>query len=453
MITRLIPSIAILLSTSCLPLYGITPAAFQQFKSLQPPTGPSTGISAFILDTELLDALDLPMANLRLFDGKQQETPFLIRLKVPLRTVESLHPFAPARIESFRTLENNRIEMVVERAPQHPQPVALQFESGVRNFEKQVTVSGSNDRQAWTILATSEPIYDYSRFVDVRRDRIPLTAGDYLWYRIEVSNVTENKDSPLVEIIRQTRGSQITKETEATSFRREPFRMDRITFLERRTAIMAGAPETDEHILTQWATAEDKPNQQTILTFSTPREPLVAMVLETTEENFSRNVILEGRVTDKEAWQTLASGRLTRIRAGRVHQESLSMTLPREYRGRHFKLTVHNQDNPPLTFSGVRTRYNRYEALFFPKAGGQYQVYFGGTDCPAPHYDIASVLSEIPAGSGALWTAGAAQPNPEHRKQRAPSLSGKTLLTTALILMIAILVPVIIKLSGKISHS
>ncbi|MEI7881284.1 MAG: DUF3999 family protein [bacterium] len=438
-------------AASVLPLFGATPDAFKLFKSLQPPAGLFAEIGSFTLDAELFDGLDVPPANLRLFDGAGQETPFLIRLKVPLRTIETLHPFAPARIESFRTLDNNRIEMLVERDPKHPQPAALQFESSVRNFEKLVTVSGSMDRQLWTVLATNEPIYDYSRFVDVRRDRIPLTIGNYRWYRIEVSNITENKDSPLVEIIRQTRGSQIANETEATSFRREPFRMDRITFLERHTSVESGDPETREREISNWVVNQDQPKQQTILTFSTPREPLAAMVLITEEANFSRAVTLEGRATEQEAWQTLASGRITRIRAGMVQQDSMTLTLPREYRGRYFRLTLQNQDNPPLIFAGLRARYNTYEGLFFPKAGASYRVYFGGTEIPAPRYDVATVLSGIPAGSGAPWTAGAAQPNPEFKKQRAPLMSGKTMLTAALILMIAILGPIIIKLARKIS--
>jgi hypothetical protein len=440
-----------LIAASTLPLSGITPDAFKQFKTLQPPAGLSTEIGSFTLDAELFDALDAPPTNLRLFDATGKETPFLLRLKIPLRTVETLHPFAPAKIESFRTLESNRIEMIVARDPKHPQPGALQFESTVRNFEKLVTVAGSTDRQSWTLLATNEPIYDYSRFVDVRRDRVPIASGNYLWYRIEVSNITENKDSPLVEIIRQTRGSQAGNETEATSFRREPFRMDRIIFLGRQTSVVSGEPATHEGDLTNWTATQNQPQQQTVLTFFTPREPLVAIVLKTEEANFSRGVTLEGRATEQDAWQTLASGRITRIRAGIVQQDSMTLTLPREYRGRHFRLTIQNQDNPPLTFAGLRTRYNTYEALFFPKSGATYQVYFGGKEIPAPQYDVATVLAAIPAGSGAQWTPGAAQPNPNFKKQRTTAVSGKTLLTAALILMIAILIPVIIKLSRKIS--
>ncbi|MEI6564714.1 MAG: DUF3999 family protein [bacterium] len=439
-------------AASVLPLFGATPDAFPHIKPLLPPAGPSTEIGAFVLDSELFDALDAPLANFRLFDAARQEAPFLVRLKTPLRSVESLRPFAaPAQVESFRTVESNRIEMLVARAPQQPQPAALQFESGVRNFEKLVTVSGSHDRQAWTVLAANEPIYDYSRFVDVRRDRIPLDGGDFPWYRIEVSNITENKDSPLVEIIRQTRGSRESNEIEATSFRREPFRMDRIIFLERQTSVVTGAPETRESDIPNWTVAQDPKQQQTTITFSITCEPLVAVILKTGDANFSRAVTLEGRATGDAAWQTLTQSRITRIRAGLIQQNTLEVALPTEYRGRQFRLTVYNQDNPPLTFTGLRARCNVYEALFFPKPGAAYQVYFGGTDIPSPRYDVAAVLAGIPAGSGAPWRISPTQPNPDFKKQRAAPMSGKTLLMAALILMVAILIPIIAKLARKIS--
>ncbi len=450
MINTLSIRFLLLITTLTLPLMGASPNGFKQFKPLQPPTGPSTGIGSFTLDDELFDALDAPFSNLRLFDTSGRETPFLIRLKVPLRTVESVHPFAPAKIESFRTLENNRIELVVGRDPKQPPVAAIQFESGIRNFEKLVTVSGSMDRERWTLLATNEPIYDYSRFVDVRRDQVPVTSGNFSWFRIEVSNITENKDSPLVEIIRQTRGSQVANETEATSFRREPFRMDRILFLERHTSVVSGEPETRERDLIAWTASQDLPKQQTLLTFSTPREPLAALILKTDEANFSRIVTLEGRVTEQETWQTLANGRITRICAGLIQQDHMTLTLPHEYRGRHFRLIIQNQDNPPLSFTGLRVRHHAYEGLFFPKPGTTYQVFFGGETIPAPSYDVATVLAQIPTGSGAPWTMGAAQPNPSFQKQRTAWVSGKTLLTLALILMIGILVPVIIALARKI---
>ncbi len=451
MITRIIHLVLIGVAVSTLPLSAITPGTFKSFKTLQPPSGSSSGIGSFTLDSEVFDMLDAPKANLRLFDASGLETPFLVRLKIPLRTIESFRPFAPAKIDTFKALENNRIEMVVTRNPDQPQPASLQFESKVQNFEKLVTVYGSRDHQIWTVLATHEPIYDYSRFIDVRRDRVPLTAGDYLWYRIEVSNITENKDSPLVEIIRQTRGGQIAKETEATSFRREPFRMERIIFVERITSLVADDPETHERELARWTASQDQPKQQTILTFPSPCEPLVALVLKTDEVNFSRAITLEGRATEQDDWQTVANGRITCIRAGLIKQDNLTIHLPREYRGRFFRLSIQNQDNPPLLFTNLRARYNTYEALFFPKPEANYRVCFGGIGIPTPRYDIASVLAEIPAGAGTAWSLGASQLNPDFKKQTSTPISGKALLTIALILMIGILIPIIIKLSRKIS--
>ena len=176
----------------------------------------------------------------------------------------------------------------------------------------------------------------------------------------------------------------------------------------------------------------------------------MAVVLKTEDANFSRAITMEGRADGQAGWQTLVNGRIARIRAGLIRQDNLVLSLPAEYRGRQFRLKVHNQDNPPLIISGLRARRNIYEVLFFPGPGAVYQVYFGGAEIPVPRYDVAAVLAAIPAGSGALWSVGTSQPNPEFKQQRAAPMSGKNLLMAALILMVCILAPLIVKLARKV---
>ena len=137
---------------------------------------------------------------------------------------------APLPVTAFRELPGNRVELTVARDARAPQAAEIRLESGVRNFEKLVPVYGSTDGEAWTPLAKDQAIYDYTRFVDMRKDSIPVTPGPYALYRIELGNIVERKDSPLVQIVRQTRGGN--SETESSSFLREPFRIERILFIE-----------------------------------------------------------------------------------------------------------------------------------------------------------------------------------------------------------------------------
>jgi hypothetical protein len=431
---------------------ALTPSSFPLSRPLIPPSTVRSEIGAFIPDSEVYDTLDASMANLRLFDASNRETPFLIRRRAPTRLIDRLVPFAdPLAVQSLREQADNRLELVVTRDPKLPRPAALEFATNVRNFEKLVTVRGTLDGEHWTELAREEPIYDYSRYADVRRYRIPLADGSATTYRIEISNITEKKDSPLVEMIRQTRGQKESNEIEATSFRREPFRIERLMFLERRQVADSGAVETDEVAIGKWSAVQDPVKQATVITFTARREPLCALLLVTDEANFSRRAVLEGRTDDPpETWQPVADDRLSRIRIGRVQEERLVLAFPAEARYHTYRLTLYNEDNPPLTVGGLLARRNLHEVLFFPKTGQSYRLCWGGTDVASPRYDIGAVLASVPAGSADLWSLGPTTRPSDAKVGRSWAFYSRKAMIVALVAMAGILMVVVIRLAGKV---
>lgn len=433
----------------------LVPSNFPFSRPLSAPATAHSEIGAVVPDGEWYAAVDDQMANVRLFDTSNGETPFLVRRKVPVRTVDQWVPFpAPLTIQSLREQPDNRLELIVTRDPQLPRPAALEFASNVRNFEKLVTVEGSRDGEHWTELAREKPLYDYSRYADVRRHRIPLADGDDTTYRIKISNITEKKDSPLVEIIRQTRGQQASNEIEATSFRKEPFRIDRLTFLERRQRVDTGAGETEDFAVGTWSVAQDARMKETLITFTVQREPLCALTLLTDEANFSRQAVLEGRASEApETWRPVATDRLSRIRIGKFQEEHLVMVLPAEPRYRTYRLTLHNQDNPPLTVKGLRVRRTLHEILFFPKSGQSYRLCWGGEDVAVPQYDVGSVLAGVPAGSADLWSQGTVERAPGQVTGRSWACYSKKAMVWALVVMVGILLAVVFRMAGKIEFT
>lgn len=438
------------------PARAAEPSWFPTMKELRPPAGSGGEVAAFVLDADLFETLDGRMANLRLFNSGNREHPFLVRPRVPLRTIVVTHDFdVPAPVTSFRELPDNRIEVIVTRDPERHRPVpsALRLESGLRNFEKQVTVSGSRDGRDWTVLAGNEPIYDYSRFVDIRKDTIRFAPADFTFFRLDISNITEKKDSPLVEIIRQTRRNEAESESEATSFRKEPFRIERIVFVETRTeTTRSGTPETAEFAVTGWSAKNDPEKRQTVIEFSTRRQPVTALRIGTDDLNFSRPVSIEATDSaDGKAWQRVGGGRISRIHAGAIRQDSLDIRLNAESRRRTYRLIIGNEDNPPLTVTSIAAVENRYEALFFPKDGERYRALYGGEDAVPPRYDIGDVLAACPAENATRWTLAPAAANPLFKAgRRGPAWSGKVVLTVSVVVMVVILAVVIAALARRI---
>lgn len=427
-------------------------APFSRHRSVEPPAERRNEVGRFTLDAGVWALADGRFANLRLFDDTGAETPFLVRRSVPVRLVTRHVLFPqPAPVVAFRELADNRVEFTIERSPRAPQAVEIRIESGVRNFEKLVTVHGSTDGASWTPLTRDHAIYDYSRYIDVRNDRVPVPAGPYVRYRIEMGNITERKDSPLVQIVRQTRGGDL--ETETTSFLREPFRIERVLLVEQReeTVNDAAATETAEFDASGLAAVTDARKRQTVVTMDAGGRPVTSLTVVTEDVNFSRAVRLEGCGVDApDTWQALAAGRISRIRAGRVRVDSMSIGLP-ETRCTRLRLTIENEDNPPVAVGGVRLLETRHEALFFPKAGRRYTLACGGRGLEAPRYDVAAVLAPVPSGSADLWTLGeapASGPAPAARSRFLPS--SRTVLVGVLVLVAAVLAVIVARLARHV---
>ncbi len=443
--------LAVLGSTTA--LAAMPPDRFPSEKTLSPSAGHPADVGQWRIDDELFDAADAGFGNVRLYAPNGKETPFLIKNKAQSRAVENFVPVSvSSSVESLRQLETNRVELIVVRKATEPEVAGIQLESSIRNFEKRVTVSGSQDRSNWTPLVESAPIYDYSRFIDLRHDRISFPPSRFTVYRIEISNMTEQQDSPLVEIIRQTRGTAAPTETEATAFRREPFRIDQIRFLERRESIVSDSVEQTETGVQDFRMEHDTKARTTILSFSTHGQPVTAFLLVTEENNFSRTACVEAETEQApRSWQRLTCGTLSRIRIGGLRQEQLTLPAP-AVRYRKYRIIIQDMDNPPLDISAIRIRHNEMVGLFFPKVRQTHRLCYGGQDVPAPAYDVASVLAKVVPDTVQTWTADNGRPNPDYASSCAFRLcSGKTGMTLALLLMAGVLLILIARLARKVN--
>ncbi|MBU4200559.1 MAG: DUF3999 family protein [Verrucomicrobia bacterium] len=444
---RAIPIISLLIAAGSLPAADLRPFPF--YRELQPPASGAGDVASVVLDRPIYAASDGPRVDLRIIDQDNRETPFHVRTQALSKSTLHETPF-PAEVLSFRELPDNRVEIIARRNARQPVPAGLRIHTSKRNFEKQVTVYGSADREQWTLLAEAIAIFDYSRFIDVRNDRIAFEPREFVFYKIEVANITETRDSPLTEIIRKYRDNAETETTEINAFRKESFRLDRLEFLEQKEIAQSGDTETREEAVREWIAVPDAQRRQTVLTFSATHEPLTALTLETRESNFSRPVVVSVAETPKGPWTELAAGRISRIDAGKVHQQSLTIPLNGERRHRHYRVIIENQDNPPLTITGIRARENLYQALFFPKPGCRYRLYYGGSGGPASTYDTETVLSAILPGATLAWAIGNEQKNPEFKPGTRSSINSKNLLIAAIIVMVGVLAWVMVRITRKV---
>jgi hypothetical protein len=399
-------------------------------------------VAAVTLDEAVLGGAGPDIARLRLFDSNAVETPYVLRIRRQVKqTIEEGH--WDAKITGFRSLKGNCAEIEMEREAKSSRPVAVVLHSPVGNFEKVVTVEGSEDGTTWSVLCTNVPVFDYSKFVDVRSVRVGFAQSACTRFRVTVGNIQETQASPLFTLARDVRGGAPVAEHETRTFRDVIFRVDRVEFVARQDVVRAAEAVRRAYPVRDVRVTTDRKWRQTVVEVDGKGIPAVLFRVVTDDANFSREAILEGslpiRPDQVKRWLPLAERRLTRVRLGEQTHEDTAIELSQPARHDRYRLTLRDRDNPPLAVKGVGVEGVVYEALFLPDAGREYRLYYGGEKTMRrPEYDLGVVLGQPETAAAVDCVLGAAQANESYSAGRG-GVSGKAVLVAAVLAMLAAL--------------
>ena len=437
--------------------HAAEPREFPLSKTLEGEGHGRGTIGWFEIDEELFDGADARSGNVRVLDNEGTTVPFLVRTVYDRRQVVTEHDI-PVETLEFELLPDNRFQATIERTgDEEPRPASvLVLKSKVRNFEKTVSVWASQDRQEWEPVAEADPIYDYSRYLDLRRDRVSLVAGRHRYYRIEVSNITEEQLSPLVRIARETRGSELAGKIEHTSLRREDYRVDAIRLLERRESWSDSEPVLRDYSVANLVTEADAERKTTEVRFHVRYVPVREVRFDVTDAFFSRAVTLEGnvRIAGEEGWKRVARGTLQRLPGGDAEEGVVKLpNNANACRYRRYRAVIENLDSPPLEINGVSVKGEMREGVFLC-GDGPHRVVYGADDVEALRYDMDRIVSGVAPDKMATYLLGQETANVPYRKSRFAWLrSGKALLVPAVLLMVAVLAWILVKTVHGVSPS
>lgn len=438
---------ALLLSIAIVPCRAgnVDMARFPFLKDLAPPAAPAGKIGSFVLDDELLESTVDACANLRIVDAEDAEVPFLVRDKTETRAVKHERRLT-AKTVSLESRPDNSIELVVQRGKKRKVPVAVVLETRQRNYEKTVSVYGSNDRKKWHVVAKASPIFDYSKHVDLQNNRIDISGPSYEYYKFEIANILESHQSPLVRFISETRGGEIAKQIKHTAFERKDFRIEEIVFIEKTKKVVKGKTVTRSYRVWDMDISQYEKKRITIVAFRTVRAPIRSIRLLTDSPNFSRSVTVEARDHEPENWRRIASATLSRIDLPSIQRDYTNIVFGSACRYTEYRLKIHNMDNPVLDVRGVDAVGDVREILFFSKPDVQYRAVYGAADVRRPSYDIASVVRSTVVADTDIYVPGPQKENDQFDESiRAPLVGGRTMLVVAVLLMVLALTWLIAK--------
>jgi hypothetical protein len=332
--------------------------------------------------------------DVRVFDAAGHETPFLLEKAAESRSRAVRIPCASHVISLHE--EGDGLDVVLQLDDHAPSAAGLAVHTPLSDYERRVRVFGSRDGREWTPLVDNGIVFDYTRYMDVSNREVQLPKNEYRWFKVAISDISDAKESPFLELTRKSKAGKETERIEKTVLERRPFRIDRIEFWGERTENITEDEKRIAYPVEMTRVEEDAKEKSTVIDIRTHREPLVELTLETSSRNFSRDVKVQTPVkhNNRTRWNEIASGHVSGLEFGGYRERKLQIALP-EGRYEEYRIVIRNEDNPPLKITGIKTLGSVYRAMFLAEGGEKRKLFYGNSEIAAPKYDAVSVLEPL----------------------------------------------------------
>ena len=353
------------------------------------------GLYSFALDKTVYEHSGGTKGNfcdLRIIaDTVTPEIPYRIRKKYTSGTEKYLKKCS-TKIISLKKLESNRIEVVVKNIDKKLTPTSLTLITPLRNFDKKISVTPGNGKDKWdTAKTVTSSIFDYSAIIALSNNTIKLPLTKEKFYRIIISNFSEQKLSKRMEIIKEQRSGKKFSEIRKIIKNSSELKIEKILFKTSLSRTLRKKAVLAEIKTSTISTITEKRNTEIILDIA--RQPVTHIEFSANFANFSRKIDIYTSVNQKN-WKHHSTGNISSISIGNFKKNCLTITMP-ETTSRFLKITVHNEDAPPITGIKIKTSGSVYGADFLLSSQEKApKLYYGG-NLLAPKYDIEDILAKL----------------------------------------------------------
>lgn len=387
--------IILVLGLSVAPACAEEPTPFLWSKPIPFEGGSGDELLTIPLDSDVYNATQSGLADIRIFDADRSAVPFLVRKSITWRHRVERRSWTARDVE-LTPQEDGTLVIRFRLRKGDPQPSGLKLVTSLRDFEQRVDVFENEETEA---LVTDALVYDYSRFMDVHRHDIPLPENSARTFRIRIGTPTAEQENELLELTRRLRGGEEVEREERSRVKRRPFRIERIELHAKTARSKVAAQASVSWPNVKMTSSENVDEKQTVLEVETRREPLTAFQLETEDRNFSRRVrVLVPEDADGEvSWREIASATLLRFRFRDVNRETLRVTFP-EQRHEKYRIVVENRDSPPISFSGVSGEGPVHELVCLVASDAKLALHYGNSFAAGPSYDVAAIRAALDSG-------------------------------------------------------
>lgn len=380
----------ILLATShCL---AASPLARYRYARKIDGSFPEREMVAIELDATVWQKLGTGEVDIRIADQEGNPAPHLKRKAGTRETRTVRHP-RRTRIEALSDQEENQLELRLALETDTHGANVVDFDTPLRDFAKAVTIWGLENDETEALLAERERIYDYSRFADIRETsiRLPEDSTQYRAFRILIEDVVAEETLPLRWETRRWEEDEETLREEHRRILSRPFRMNAVNLYERRAEDAGYVPRIARQTFDSVSHRRQRGPAGTVIEAKHTGAPLTSLKLAARDANFSRRVIVETPVRrdGREVWRKKSAGQVSRISFRDFQHEALKIPLPGT-RSQRYRITLLDQDNPPLQEVLVSAEGPVWQAVFLAEPDKEYTLYYGADAASRPpRYDLS----------------------------------------------------------------
>ncbi len=246
----------------------------------------------------------------------------------------------------------------------------LEIKTASNNFQRQVEIESSDDGESWRTVKTGVTIFDFTvreRGFSTSNTRVSYPDSTARFLRVRI-------DDEGLEPLDISGG--------VVFFARK---------LEPRLAVIP---------LKITERKEDPERKSTVLVLDggRPGFPANRIDLDVPQRNFHRRVTLEGvdqlPETDDDLWTWHSVQRDETIYdydTPKFTGNDLSIGFG-ESRYRYYRVTIANEDNPPLPVEGAQASGSVRKLVFSADPAQSYRLYYGNEDIDAPSYDLEQIF-------------------------------------------------------------
>ena len=353
------------------------------------------------------------LADVRVLDAGGREVPRVIQ---PTRdfAFERRDTVRTARLEQVEPLPDGGLAVVCKLdGTNRVSLTKMAVRTPLRNYEQTVTVHVMGPDGAWTPVKAAEPLFDYSRFADVKKETVDLPWLTNSVFKLVIGQADDAVFSAYTSMSEESGGDAAVRSVvKRYEVERRPFRIDAVEFWDAREVAVA-RPRLERVAVGAAQVSVQTEEKTTALVVPAGRHPVVGVALAPEQDNFERRVFVE--VPAPGGWRTIAQGVVSRIRLpGMVPQDRLDVRFP-EIRAERLRIKIANDDNPPLTFGegGVTLVRPAYAVAFIAEKGQRYRLVYGSPSPMRPPVYERGVVHYLDQGkAAATWTLADAPDGP-----------------------------------------